>query len=220
MTWKATCTYSQFLSQKTPTCCVSLSSFYNDTIVNCPACTCGCPNNLTRRGSCVELSSTSIYLIFYSPASHAQVSDTWFLSLFFRGNSPHLASVINGPGKSIFSPLVQCTSHMCPVRVHWHVKLNYREYWRAKISITNFNYRMNYTQWNLVMQHPNFNNLTRIFSFNYKALTPYGTISKFTIAISLFCCAVAHLADLIGKAGTRHAIGCMHASIRKTFFYL
>ncbi|XP_072981135.1 COBRA-like protein 1 [Typha angustifolia] len=147
MTWNVTCTYSQFLSQKSPTCCVSLSSFYNDTIVNCPKCTCGCQNNITQPGSCVE------------------------------GDSPYLASAINGPGKSTFTPLVQCTSHMCPIRVHWHVKLNYKEYWRVKITITNFNYRMNYTQWNLVVQHPNFDNLTRIFSFNYKSLTPYGTIN-------------------------------------------
>ncbi|KAK1295868.1 Protein COBRA [Acorus calamus] len=54
MTWNVTCTYSQFLAQKTPTCCVSLSSFYNDTIVNCPTCTCGCQNNITNPGSCVE----------------------------------------------------------------------------------------------------------------------------------------------------------------------
>ncbi|XP_072956156.1 COBRA-like protein 3 [Typha angustifolia] len=144
MTWNVTCTYSQFLAQKTPTCCVSLSSFYNDTIVNCPTCACGCQNNNTQPGSCVE------------------------------GDSPYLASAINGPGKSSFQPLVQCTSHMCPVRIHWHVKLNYKEYWRVKITITNFNYRMNYTQWNLVVQHPNFDNITKLFSFNYKSLTPYG----------------------------------------------
>lgn len=54
VTWNVTCTYSQFLAQKTPTCCVSLSSFYNDTIVNCPTCTCGCQNNRTDPGSCVE----------------------------------------------------------------------------------------------------------------------------------------------------------------------
>lgn len=69
---------------------------------------------------------------------------------------------------------------MCPIRVHWHVKLNYKEYWRVKVTITNFNYRMNYSQWNLVVQHPNFDNLTQIFSFNYKPLTPYSSISKFT----------------------------------------
>jgi hypothetical protein len=76
------------------------------------------------------------------------------------------------------APLVQCTSHMCPIRIHWHVKVNYKEYWRVKVTVTNFNYRMNYSQWNLVTQHPNFNNLTTIFSFNYKSLNPYGPISK------------------------------------------
>ncbi|KAK2986297.1 hypothetical protein RJ640_021866, partial [Escallonia rubra] len=147
MTWNVTCTYSQFLAQKTPTCCVSLSSFYNDTIVPCPTCTCGCQNNITHPGSCVD------------------------------SNSPYLKSVVAGPGKNSLTPLVQCTSHMCPVRIHWHVKLNYKDYWRVKVTITNFNYRMNYTQWNMVVQHPNFDNLTKIFSFNYKPLTPYDAIN-------------------------------------------
>ncbi|KAI3976725.1 hypothetical protein MKX01_008583 [Papaver californicum] len=148
MTWNITCTYSQFLSQKTPTCCVSLSSFYNETIVPCPTCTCGCQNNITQPGSCVE------------------------------GDSPYLASAVTGhASKNAFTPLVQCTTHMCPIRVHWHVKLNYKQYWRVKITITNFNYRMNYTQWNMVVQHPNLDNITQIFSFNYKPLTPYAAIN-------------------------------------------
>ncbi|KAG5019951.1 hypothetical protein AAZX31_06G195600 [Glycine max] len=142
MTWNITCTYSQFLAQKAPSCCVSLSSFYNDTVVNCPTCTCGCRNK-TEPGSCVD------------------------------PNSPHLASVVSASGKTANTPLVQCTSHMCPIRVHWHVKLNYKEYWRVKITITNFNYRMNYSQWNLVVQHPNLDNITQLFSFNYKSLNPY-----------------------------------------------
>ena len=76
------------------------------------------------------------------------------------------------------APLLQCTTHMCPVRVHWHVKLNYKEYWRAKIAITNFNYRMNYTQWTLVAQHPNLDNITEVFSFDYKPVVAYGSISN------------------------------------------
>ncbi|XP_073288848.1 protein COBRA-like isoform X2 [Primulina huaijiensis] len=148
MTWNVTCTYSQFLAQKTPTCCVSLSSFYNDTIVPCPTCTCGCQNNITQPGSCVD------------------------------PESPYLASVVSDRAKTnAYAPLVQCTSHMCPIRIHWHVKLNYKDYWRVKVTITNFNYRMNYTLWNLVVQHPNFDNLTQIFSFNYKPITPYQSIN-------------------------------------------
>ncbi|KAE8701327.1 COBRA-like protein 1 [Hibiscus syriacus] len=88
--------------------------------------------------------------------------------------APHIASVV--PGKNNLAPLVQCTSHVCLVRIHWHVKLNYK-YRRVKVTITNFNYNMNYTRWNLVVQHPNFNNLTQIFSFNYKSLTPYTVIN-------------------------------------------
>jgi hypothetical protein len=97
---------------------------------------------------------------------------------FFSPDTPHLASVISPPGKSDNTPLVQCTSHMCPIRVHWHVKLNYKEYWRVKVTVTNFNYRMNYSLWNMVVQHPNFDNLTKIFSFQYKSLTPYEGLSK------------------------------------------
>ncbi|TQD84025.1 hypothetical protein C1H46_030408 [Malus baccata] len=79
--------------------------------------------------------------------------------------------------KSNVQPLPQCTRHMCPVRVHWHVTLNYKDYWRVKVSITNFNYRMNYTLWTLVIQYPNFINVTQVFSFDYKPLVAYDSIN-------------------------------------------
>jgi len=179
VTWNVTCTYSQFLSQKTPTCCVSLSSFYNDTIVDCPTCSCGCQNNITQPGSCVKW--VLIFTFLFLLSCNISILWKWCTMLYWnRRDSPYSASAVNGPGKSSFTPLVQCTSHMCPIRVHWHVKLNYKEYWRVKVTITNLNYRMNYTQWNLVVQHPNFDNVTKIFSFNYKSLTPYSSISKLT----------------------------------------
>ncbi|XP_060190881.1 COBRA-like protein 4 [Lycium barbarum] len=75
------------------------------------------------------------------------------------------------------APLLQCTQHMCPVRIHWHVKLNYKEYWRLKITLTNFNYSVNYTEWTLVAPYPNLNNVTQVFSFDYKPLFPYQSIN-------------------------------------------
>ncbi|KAL2935445.1 COBRA-like protein 4 [Bienertia sinuspersici] len=95
-----------------------------------------------------------------------------------QADNPYLASAISAGGpKTSKTPLIQCTNHMCPVRVHWHVKVNYKDYWRSKVTITNFNYRMNYSNWNLVVQHPNLNNLTQSFSFNYKGLTPYDGLN-------------------------------------------
>ena len=41
-TWNVTCIYSQFLASPAPKCCVSLSAFYNSTIVHCPTCSCNC----------------------------------------------------------------------------------------------------------------------------------------------------------------------------------
>ncbi|KAK6913391.1 COBRA, plant, partial [Dillenia turbinata] len=134
MTWNITCSYLQFLSQPNPTCCVSLSSFYNDTIVPCPTCSCGCQDKAPQLGTCV------------------------------------------GSNKNGYnSPLVQCTSHMCPICVHWHLKVNHKQHWRVKITITNFNYAMNNSQWNLVVQHPNFESLTQFFSFYYDPITPYSS---------------------------------------------
>ncbi|KAF3682836.1 COBRA-like protein 1 [Capsicum annuum] len=86
MTWNVTCTYSQFLARKHPSCCVSMSSFYNETITACPSCACGCEN----RNKCIKI---------------------------------------------------------------------------------------NYTQWTLVVQHPNLNNVTQVFSFDYKPLVPYESVN-------------------------------------------
>ncbi|KAK9996275.1 hypothetical protein SO802_020961 [Lithocarpus litseifolius] len=143
VTWNVTCTYSQFLASKNPSCCVSFSSFYNQTITPCPSCACGCQN----KKNCIKSDS----------------------KLLRRAG-------INTPKKDN-TPLLQCTHHMCPIRVHWHVKLNYKDYWRVKVAITNFNYRLNYSQWTLVAQHPNLNNVTQVFSFDYKPLVPYESIN-------------------------------------------
>ena len=134
MTWRVTCSYSQYREAGAPSCCVSLSTFYSSGIVPCPRCSCACQG---------------------SPASPQCVS----------GGEPA-------------APLVRCSEHMCPIRVHWHVKVNYRRYWRVKVTVSNYNLVRNYSDWNLVLQHPNLRSLTQLFSFNYKPLVEYGTISK------------------------------------------
>ncbi|KAJ6796250.1 COBRA-like protein 1 isoform X2 [Iris pallida] len=130
LTWNVTCTSTQFLVRKTPTCCVALSAFYNEAVADCPLCACGCHTRPAQPGrGCAE------------------------------------------KDESGFAPSVQCTPHMCPIRVHWHVEHDIRKYWRVQVTVTNFDYRKNYSEWNLGVQHPNFNNnLARAFGLNYKSL--------------------------------------------------
>ncbi|KAM7278529.1 hypothetical protein ACFE04_005663 [Oxalis oulophora] len=124
MSWTVVCTYSQLLASKNPTCCLSLSSFYNPRITPCQ-------------------------------------------------NDSRLSTVL----KSNTEAELHCTEHMCPIRVHWHVKANYKEYWRVKISITNFVNHMNYTQWTLVVRHPNLNNVTKAYSFGYKPISQFKPLN-------------------------------------------
>ncbi|KAH7387028.1 hypothetical protein KP509_16G001100 [Ceratopteris richardii] len=167
MTWNVVCTYSQFLASKAPTCCVSLSSFYNETIVPCPTCACACQSNFSSSQGCLR----------EAPASTG-------------GSSTGLAP-------QPVAPLLHCTQDMCPIRIHWHVKQNYKSYWRVKVTISNRNYAMNYSQWNLVLQHPNLNNLTEVFSFSYEGLAPYGNAINNT---GMFW-GIKYFNDLLYQAG-------------------
>ncbi|KAL5704208.1 hypothetical protein ACHQM5_022666 [Ranunculus cassubicifolius] len=143
LTWNVTCTYSQFQASKAPTCCVSLSAFYNDTITMCPKCSCACRS----QSKCISQNKPPPIL-----------------------RLPH-------DENEVVAPQVMCTQHMCPIRVHWHVKSSYTEYWRVKITINNFNYVRNYSLWTLVAQHPNLQSIQEIFSFEYKALNQYGPVN-------------------------------------------
>lgn len=143
-TWKLTCTYSQMQASQTPTCCVSMSSFYNDTIVQCPTCSCACRRDPTKQ--CIDPTKDLQPLI----------------------ELPHSED-------EVVPPKVRCTEHMCPIRIHWHVKTSYKDYWRVKVTVHNFNFVKNYSDWSLVVQHPNLKSLVQVFSFNYKPLLVFPT---------------------------------------------
>ncbi len=117
-----------------------------------------------------------VILVFILPSLHFQ-SICFHFVLCRQDETPPLLEPPHANDEEP-QPLVRCSNHMCPIRVHWHVKESYREYWRVKITITNLNFVKNYSQWNLVVLHPNLRNVTRVFSFNYQPLNPYGNISK------------------------------------------
>ncbi|OMO74453.1 Glycosyl-phosphatidyl inositol-anchored, plant [Corchorus capsularis] len=59
-TWKSTCTYSSFIANRAPTCCVSLSTFYNPKVTPCPDCSCGCREETDQNTlSCIREDSFS-----------------------------------------------------------------------------------------------------------------------------------------------------------------
>eukprot|EP00475_Leptophrys_vorax_P025141 TRINITY_DN3512_c0_g1_i1.p1 TRINITY_DN3512_c0_g1~~TRINITY_DN3512_c0_g1_i1.p1 ORF type:complete len:459 (-),score=10.49 TRINITY_DN3512_c0_g1_i1:195-1571(-) len=151
ITHEVVCTYSSVQKRKPPKCCVSLSAFYNDTIMPCARCACACGN----------YSSTST-----------------LCTVTEQGDSdvPYLMSTPTGDGMELrkVRGSMECSPDGCPISIHYHLKVNYEDYWRAKITIINRSLWDNHTGWNLVVEHPNIGNITDIFSWNAKTILPYG----------------------------------------------
>jgi hypothetical protein len=59
VTWNVTCTYSQYLAHKAPSCCVSLSTFYDTKIVPCVECACACSSTNSSSAAAASSSSSS-----------------------------------------------------------------------------------------------------------------------------------------------------------------
>ncbi|KAM7250382.1 hypothetical protein ACFE04_022265 [Oxalis oulophora] len=164
-TWNVTCIYSPIQASTRPKCCVSLSAFYNSTIVPCPQCSCNCPG--LGGATCVK-----------------------------SGDRPPVLEQKHDPTEEQPPPILMCSRHMCPIRVHWHIKQSYKEYWRVKMTVTNLNFMQNNSQWNLVVLHPNLQNVTQVFSYNYKPLNPYGYIND----TGMFW-GIQHYNDMLLQAG-------------------
>nr|XP_051211818.1 COBRA-like protein 7 [Lolium perenne] len=175
LTWQITCSYSQFRDGPSPSCCVSLSSFYNSTIVGCPQCSCGCPRSPSAP-QCFRFSGPRCMIFTEFQLKFAVFGQLSVRFFFSDGEQSKLQPLPDADGNPP-TPVIRCTEHMCPIRVHWHVKQNYREYWRVKASITNYDMVSNYSDWNLVVRHPNLANITQLFSFNYQPLIQYDTIN-------------------------------------------
>lgn len=90
------------------------------------------------------------------------------LSMNRKGDDLSQSNLTFGPNT------VECTDHMCPLCVHWHVKSNYKDHWRVKLTVSNYNYGRNYTNWNVLVQHPTFSQSAKTFSFNSTVLSTVG----------------------------------------------
>jgi len=99
-----------------------------------------------------------------------------------------LINYVTRPGDPLGGPndeksVIECTDHMCPIRVHWHFKNNYMNQWRVKLTISNYNFNRNYSNWNVLVQHPGFNQKATTYSFNSTKLSTHGIQGNFLHSI-------------------------------------
>lgn len=91
----------------------------------------------------------------------------------------------------------------------------YKEYWRVKIAITNFIYKMNYTQWTPLLQHPNLNIVAQVYSFVYMPLVPYKSINDTGIFYG-----IKYYNDILREAGPQRGTCSQSWFFERTWAYL
>ncbi|KAF8018399.1 hypothetical protein BT93_H3324 [Corymbia citriodora subsp. variegata] len=71
-----------------------------------------------------------------------------------KPSDPKSCAPSSGKSERRESP-VQCTNHMCPISINWHLLSKSKGSVRwFEVSISNLNRRANYTDWILAIQHP------------------------------------------------------------------
>lgn len=157
--WQVVCNITQPKESK-PRCCVSFSAFYNDSVIPCRTCACGCPPNPS------EVCSTTAPALLLPPDAALVPFDNRSVK------AKEWARIKKYP-----LPAIPPCGDNCGVSINWHVSTDYRDGWTARVTLFNWG-ETNFADWFAAVQldkaTPGFE---KMYSFNATAMqTPNKTI--------------------------------------------
>ncbi|KAA8549000.1 hypothetical protein F0562_000684 [Nyssa sinensis] len=118
--WQVVCNITQ-PKGASPRCCVSFSAYYNESVIPCKTCACGCPSSTSR-----TCSTTAPALLLPSQA----------LLVPFE-NRTNLA-VAWADLKHFTKPDPLPCGDYCGVSINWHLYTDYSNGWTARVTIFNW----------------------------------------------------------------------------------
>ncbi|MQL94270.1 hypothetical protein Taro_026928 [Colocasia esculenta] len=119
--WQVVCNITQKRGSS-PRCCVSFSAFYNESVVPCKTCACGCPANAVpstcnATAPALLLPSEALLVPFSNRTSKALA---WAELKHFNVPRP-----------------LPCPDN-CGVSINWHVNTDFRNGWTARVTLFNW----------------------------------------------------------------------------------
>lgn len=150
--WQVVCNITQPKGSK-PRCCVSFSAFYNESIVPCPTCACGCPSNISptcsKTAPALLLPSEALLVPFANRTTKALA---WAELKHFQVPNP-----------------LPCGDY-CGVSLNWHLSTDYNRGWSARITLFNWE-SASFSDWFAAVQLDKaFAGYEAMYSFNGTAL--------------------------------------------------
>lgn len=147
--WQIACNITEPTKRNTR-CCVSFSSYYNESIVPCNTCACGCDNINTDH---------------CNPDARAMLLPPEALLVPFENRT--LKTIAWAKLKHFRVPKKLPCGDNCGVSINWHIASDFKGGWSARITI--FNWKpMNFENWFTALQFKKRVSLgfEKVYSFN------------------------------------------------------
>ncbi|XP_073005777.1 COBRA-like protein 10 [Typha latifolia] len=116
--WQVACNITR-PKRKNSRCCVSFSAYYNDSVVPCNTCSCGCSDSV----SC-------------NPDARPLLLPPEALLIPFENRTAKAKAWAKIKHRAVPNPL-PCGDN-CGVSINWHILSNYRNGWTARITLFNW----------------------------------------------------------------------------------
>lgn len=129
--WQIVCNITKPTKGKSR-CCVSFSAYYNESVIPCNTCACGCPDTkkCNPEAPALLLPAEAILLPFENRTIKAKA---WAGMKKFHVPRP-----------------LPCGDN-CGVSINWHVSTDYKGGWSARVTLFNWE-RMNFENWFTAIQ--------------------------------------------------------------------
>uniref|UniRef100_A0A0D9X373 COBRA C-terminal domain-containing protein n=1 Tax=Leersia perrieri TaxID=77586 RepID=A0A0D9X373_9ORYZ len=157
-TWQVVCNVTTATAKaKTPSCCVTFSAFYNESVIPCSTCACGCPANAAATCSAT---AASMLLPPYA--------------LLMPSGDRRAREAVKWAGEKRLGPTpspMPCGDN-CGVSINWHVATDFAGGWTARATLFNWQDDVDVTDWFMavVMGKQAYDGFEQAFSFNATAI--------------------------------------------------
>nr|GLL42555.1 COBRA-like protein 7 [Ipomoea trifida] len=152
--WQVVCNITRSGNDQSPKCCVSFSSFFNESVIPCNTCACGCKPNPGK-----VCSATAPALLLPADALLVPFDNRTEKAIEFAGLKR----------RDLPNPL-PCGDN-CGVSINWHLLTDYNDGWTARITLFNWG-KDDIVDWSAALQlekaMPGFE---KVYSFQGQPMT-------------------------------------------------
>ncbi|XP_058008634.1 COBRA-like protein 10 [Hevea brasiliensis] len=144
--WQIVCNISR-PKEKESRCCVSFSAYYNESVIPCNTCACGCEGDTgcSQKAGAMLLPAEALLIPF---ENRTQKAIAWAKLKHLKVPNPR-----------------PCPDN-CPVSINWHLNTDYKTGWTARITLFNWD-NAPFEDWFAAIQmgkaYPGYEN---VYSFN------------------------------------------------------